>query len=218
MTTVNNAAVIYTGETTKTTPFGAGNASGGLTTKRLIRSPEMAVSKRTRFEVLRRDNYTCRYCRSADNPLTVDHVTPRALGGGDGPDNLVAACKDCNAGKTSTSPDEHLVADVAAEELAWAANLRAALDQYDNDLQVKLADRADFLAAWNRWTYPDGDTPPLPDDWECSVDQWSGLGVTVDTMAHAVRIAMNHPGVKGGDEFRYAAGVVWSIVRECGGL
>ena len=26
----------------------------------------MAVSKRTRFEVLRRDNYTCRYCRSAD--------------------------------------------------------------------------------------------------------------------------------------------------------
>jgi hypothetical protein len=31
----------------------------------------MAVSKRTRFEVLRRDNYTCRYCRSAENSLRV---------------------------------------------------------------------------------------------------------------------------------------------------
>lgn len=39
----------------------------------------MAVTKRTRFEVLRRDNYTCRYCHATDNPLTVDHVVPRAL-------------------------------------------------------------------------------------------------------------------------------------------
>lgn len=32
----------------------------------------MAVSKRTRFEVLRRDDYTCRYCRSRENALTID--------------------------------------------------------------------------------------------------------------------------------------------------
>lgn len=52
----------------------------------------MAVTKRTRFEVLRRDNYTCRYCRSTDGALTVDHVTPRSLGGSDDPSNLVACC------------------------------------------------------------------------------------------------------------------------------
>lgn len=68
----------------------------------------MAVSKRTRFEVLRRDDYTCRYCRSTENPLTIDHVVPEALGGGNDPSNLVAACRDCNAGKSSTSPDEHV--------------------------------------------------------------------------------------------------------------
>ena len=55
----------------------------------------MAVSKRTRFEVLRRDDYTCRYCRSTENPLTIDHVVPEALGGGNDPSNLVAACRDC---------------------------------------------------------------------------------------------------------------------------
>lgn len=30
----------------------------------------MAVNKRTRFEVLRRDDFTCRYCRSTENELT----------------------------------------------------------------------------------------------------------------------------------------------------
>ena len=56
----------------------------------------MAVSKRTRFEVLRRDNHTCRYCGQSapDVKLTVDHVLPVALGGHDDPTNLVAACKD----------------------------------------------------------------------------------------------------------------------------
>ncbi len=63
----------------------------------------MAVSKRTRFEVLRRDNFTCRYCRSTEGALTIDHVIPVALGGTDDPDNLVAACHDCNAGKGSIS-------------------------------------------------------------------------------------------------------------------
>ncbi|AWN05089.1 HNH endonuclease [Gordonia phage Easley] len=38
----------------------------------------MAVSKRLRYEILRRDNHTCRYCGATapDVPLTVDHVVP----------------------------------------------------------------------------------------------------------------------------------------------
>ena len=39
----------------------------------------MAVTKRVRFEVLRRDEYTCRYCRSKENELTIDHVVPVTL-------------------------------------------------------------------------------------------------------------------------------------------
>jgi 5-methylcytosine-specific restriction endonuclease McrA len=67
----------------------------------------MTVSKRARYEVLRRDNHTCRYCggKAPDVALTVDHVTPVALGGTDGPGNLVAACRDCNAGKAASHPD-----------------------------------------------------------------------------------------------------------------
>lgn len=94
----------------------------------------MTVSKRTRFEVLRRDNYTCRYCRSADNPLRVDHVTPVALGGTDDPTNLVAACQDCNAGKASTSLSGEHVADIKADAIRWASAMRRAAEEELFDL------------------------------------------------------------------------------------
>jgi 5-methylcytosine-specific restriction endonuclease McrA len=46
-----------------------------------------------RARILRRDGYVCGYClRPA---TTVDHIVPRALGGGDEDTNLVAACTRC---------------------------------------------------------------------------------------------------------------------------
>jgi 5-methylcytosine-specific restriction endonuclease McrA len=55
----------------------------------------MAVSKRLRYEILRRDNYACRYCGATapDVKLNVDHVIPQSLGGSDKPDNLVTSCR-----------------------------------------------------------------------------------------------------------------------------
>lgn len=52
---------------------------------------------RVREMVLRRDYYQCAYCHNAAD--TVDHITPKALGGGDEPSNLVAACRACNGRK-----------------------------------------------------------------------------------------------------------------------
>lgn len=59
------------------------------------------MSPRLRFAILSRDHFTCRYCgRSApDVELQVDHVLPVAAGGTDSPENLVAACWECNQGK-----------------------------------------------------------------------------------------------------------------------
>lgn len=217
LTPTNYTRVSYHGGTTEAAPESAGNAPEGLTIETDWES-QMAVTKRTRFEVLRRDNYTCRYCRSEDGALTVDHVTPTALGGGDGPDNLVAACKDCNAGKSSTSPDERTVTDVSADELEWASNLRAALAAYDKALDEKWLYRDFFYGEWSGWTFSDGRTVELPDNWEKSIDQWASLGVQTGTLTEAIRITMTKDGLRRGDEFRYFAGVVWSIVREAGGL
>lgn len=61
----------------------------------------MAVSKRVRFRIFARDNFTCRYCgRSApDVVLHIDHVHPVSRGGTDKESNLVTACADCNVCK-----------------------------------------------------------------------------------------------------------------------
>jgi 5-methylcytosine-specific restriction endonuclease McrA len=60
------------------------------------------VSRRTRFKVLERDGHRCRYCgrTASEIALDVDHVKPVREGGTDDMDNLVAACIDCNSGKS----------------------------------------------------------------------------------------------------------------------
>lgn len=57
---------------------------------------------KTRFEIFKRDNFSCSYCgRSAKDgvQLHVDHIKPVAGGGDDTPDNLTTACLECNLGK-----------------------------------------------------------------------------------------------------------------------
>ncbi len=48
--------------------------------------------------IFKRDGYVCAYCGSNQN-LVVDHIYPLSRGGTDDPDNLVCACKKCNAAK-----------------------------------------------------------------------------------------------------------------------
>lgn len=65
----------------------------------------MAVGKTKRFEVFKRDEFTCVYCGRKPPAVTLecDHIVPRASGGGDSLDNLTTACFDCNRGKSDKS-------------------------------------------------------------------------------------------------------------------
>ncbi len=68
-----------------------------------IRRSRRAISPRIRWEILERDDFTCRYCgsRAPDVVLHLDHVEPLAFGGSDDPSNLVAACETCNLSKAA---------------------------------------------------------------------------------------------------------------------
>lgn len=61
----------------------------------------MALSKKTRFEVFKRDSFTCHYCgrKAPDVVLQVDHIQPRSKKGKDDLLNLITSCFDCNMGK-----------------------------------------------------------------------------------------------------------------------
>lgn len=66
------------------------------------------VSKRTRFEVFKRDKFSCQYCgkSSPDVVLHIDHIKPVSLGGKNTITNLVTACQDCNLGKSNVLLDD----------------------------------------------------------------------------------------------------------------
>ncbi len=62
----------------------------------------------TRENVYRRDNYECVYCGCSNQKiLTLDHVIPQSKGGKDTWDNLVTACRPCNAEKADLTLDEY---------------------------------------------------------------------------------------------------------------
>jgi len=65
------------------------------------------ISKKRRFQVFNRDEFTCRYCgkRPPNIELEIDHVKPRVDGGGDEFENLVTSCVDCNRGKGTDPVD-----------------------------------------------------------------------------------------------------------------
>lgn len=179
----------------------------------------MAVTKRIRYEVLRRDNHACRYCGATapEAKLTVDHVTPTALGGTDTPDNLVAACRDCNAGKSSTAPDGPLVADVAQKAVEWGAaierhNALRMAERRKRDAYVRR-----FEKAWNRWHWGPKDdrrSIPKPADWKPTIWQFYGLGLPIAEVEDAVEIAASNHMVDVDRTFRYMCGVLWNKVKD----
>ncbi|MCL2611963.1 MAG: HNH endonuclease [Nocardioidaceae bacterium] len=177
----------------------------------------MAVTKRTRFEVLRRDNHTCRYCGASapDATLTVDHVTPVALGGTDDPGNLVAACRDCNAGKSSTSPDAAVVADVKALDLKWSGALKRVANARARQRKKRAAYAVSFYDYWTSWTYGNGKyTYALPVSWQASIERFYDLGVPMDELIDCARIAITSDRIRLDEEFRYFCGCVWRTVTE----
>lgn len=68
-------------------------------------SRRIPISQKLRFEIFKRDNFTCFYCnKNKDDDkikLTIDHRVPIAEGGSDDIENLITSCEDCNSGKSN---------------------------------------------------------------------------------------------------------------------
>ncbi len=78
-----------------------------------------SLSKKLRFEVFKRDSFTCQYCgKAAPNVvLEVDHIDPVSKGGGDDLLNLITSCFDCNRGKTNIELNDDSVVSKQRRQL-----------------------------------------------------------------------------------------------------
>src|SRR5258708_33043835 len=80
----------------------------------------IALSKKLRFEVFKRDAFTCQYCgqKAPDVVLNCDHVKPVIDGGTNDILNLITSCFDCNSGKGARSLSEQAVLNKQVDQLA----------------------------------------------------------------------------------------------------
>lgn len=182
----------------------------------------MAVSKRLRFEILRRDNHACKYCGRTppEITLTVDHVVPVALGGSDEPGNLVAACEDCNGGKSSVPAGAPLIDDVAQSALRWSAAMQLVAEERKTAAEERRELHSWFNWVWitaaedyrliNQW-HPDG--PDVPPDWIDTVAKFLAAGLSQEDIQRLTRVAMRSR-VGSAGKWKYFCGCCWTEIRK----
>lgn len=177
----------------------------------------MAISRRLRFEILKRDGYRCFYCKTDEKKLTVDHVVPKALGGTDDPTNLVAACGTCNNGKASTNPEAPLVAQAREDAMRWQMAWTAAVEEATRDGQQRKKDIAkvkkNYVAAYRG---RHGENPILPEGWEASVGRWLDLGAPLTLIDKAIAASVGRRKIPTADRWNYFAGCCWGMIRDLG--
>lgn len=177
----------------------------------------MAISKRLRFEILRRDGHACRYCgaRAPEVKLTVDHVIPKALGGTDDPANLAASCGPCNGGKSSGAPDAPLVAEVNQDAMRWQMAWAAAVAEAKRNGEQRAKDVAKVKRNYaTAYRGRHGEAPVLPDGWQSSVGRWLDLGLTVQLIDEAISAAVGRERIRREDRWAYFAGCCWGTLRK----
>ncbi len=78
-----------------------------------------AIPKSLRFEVFKRDSFTCQYCgrKAPDILLQIDHIRPVSKGGTNDLLNLITSCEDCNSGKSNKELGDNTVIQKQRDQL-----------------------------------------------------------------------------------------------------
>lgn len=175
----------------------------------------MAVSVRTRFEIFKRDNFTCRYCGrvSPDVVLEVDHIIPVCEGGTDDPINLATACWECNHGKSGIPLSESLTGEDPHDRAISILERERQLREYNAVLQSARERREDD--AWEllrEWTdNPDLDTFNRRDfSWLVNTLEW----VPTETIRQYMDAAERAGATR---DLRYVKGCVRTLRNQQGG-
>jgi CRISPR/Cas system Type II protein with McrA/HNH and RuvC-like nuclease domain len=171
-----------------------------------------SLSKKLRFEIFKRDDFTCQYCgRTAEDViLEIDHITPVAKGGTNDEMNLVTACFDCNRGKGDRKlgdviprPDADLKYLETQQEIQELKRYQKAKQELDA-LHNQVADELQYT-----WCQAfDTDYAPKLMAFVKLIKQ-----MPPDIIEKAIYITANNKNLYGSDRFKYMCGVAWKLIR-----
>ena len=88
------------------------------------------VTKKFRFEIFKRDSFTCQYCGEAapNVVLHADHIKPVSKGGKTTIINMVTSCAGCNGGKGARELSDDSAVSMQQSQLAELQEKRVQLD------------------------------------------------------------------------------------------
>lgn len=150
-----------------------------------------SISKTTRFEVFKRDSFTCQYCgrKAPDVVLELEHIHPVALGGTADILNLLTSCESCNDGKGARALDDGAVLEkqrkqvealqVRREQIEMMLAWREGLRDLDEHTVTRVAEYASKALA----------------PFELTPNGVAGIGVllskySVDEVTHAIDVSV----------------------------
>lgn len=181
----------------------------------------MSISKKKRFEIFKRDNFTCQYCGkvSPQVVLEVDHIIPKSKKGSDKPENLITSCFDCNRGKGANSLGDSL--SPLNEVMEKDKERQAQVDAYNRWLRSKRTRKQKevrrvsdaFIDATNRdpteWVM----CAEMCDRAEYFLDKLAAEKV-VDAAIITARFANKKHWATSSTLTKYFCGVCWKMIKE----
>lgn len=177
----------------------------------------MAVSKKRRFEVFKRDGFTCQYCGSTPPRVVLecDHVIPVCEWGTDDEENLVTSCFDCNRGKGGTPLDA--VPDTVEERARRRAELKAQVDAYNDLLKsIRRSEERAIKRIGKRWyeSFDSLHTTAFDKPRSTSVRRFL-KALTEEELSVDYAMSVRPPTRQFDEEtWRYFCGTCWGKIRE----
>lgn len=112
----------------------------------MAESKRKAITKKLRFEVFKRDNFTCQYCgaKAPDAILEVDHIEPVGKGSKNDILNLITSCRDCNKGKSDRRLSDMSIVEKQRKQ-AETLQARREMIQLMAQWQQELLEEEDML-------------------------------------------------------------------------
>jgi hypothetical protein len=170
-----------------------------------------AIPKKVRFEVFKRDAFSCQYCGATPPAviLHVDHINPVSKGGKNNIDNLVTSCNTCNIGKGAT-----LLTSVPKSLKEKAAEIKEREEQIrEFNLIIQQQSERLEVETWNVINALEGcvmDNYPKQDFQ--SVKRFLQMLPYHEVLDAAERSCGKFR--SGNHDFRYFCGICWNKIKE----
>ena len=171
-----------------------------------------SISKKTRFEVFKRDSFTCGYCGRTPPSVVLecDHIEPVALGGDNSEGNLITSCFDCNRGKAAN--DLKVAPSTIAEKTRLRLEKEKQLIEYNHLRQSEL-DRIE-KDSWIVVSVLCGkDVDSYDRSKLTSIKSFLKKLPVVDVM-EAGEIALSTKPYSENQKFKYFCGICWNKINE----